>query len=311
METRPETFSGAIGRFTLDAELVPRTAKVGDPLTLTVTLQGKGTLDRSQAPDLTAVPEVTDQFKVYQATEETRDDTRKFTYSLRPKRAGITEFPPIELSYFDTDREEFVALRTDAMPMEISAAERLPSGEISVATAGGGIGRFEAAQEGVFANITSLDELRDERVHPDTWIISMIAMAGGFMFLVFARRRAERGETSQTRRRQAVSRVRKEITRLRSSCAELPRRDVADRLGDLLTSLVAEVHDQPPSGFTSTEAVECLHRSGVESSLVNRYESLLETCDTVRYGGGAESLTDSFDDAEMLVGQLAQELRSK
>ena len=43
-EGRPESYIGAIGRFQFDADLAPRKAKTGDPMTLTLTLSGQGTL---------------------------------------------------------------------------------------------------------------------------------------------------------------------------------------------------------------------------------------------------------------------------
>ncbi len=71
-EGRPENYIGAIGRFQFDADLAPRKAKTGDPMTLTLTLSGQGTLDSITAPDLSNIPQIADNFKIYEATEQTK-----------------------------------------------------------------------------------------------------------------------------------------------------------------------------------------------------------------------------------------------
>ena len=120
---------------TLAGSLVPPEVKVGDPLTLTLTLRGEGTLDAARAPDLTARAEVTDRFRVYEATEETRDGARLFNYSLRPLKPGEVVFPAIPVSYFDVDKEQYVTLQTQPISLAVKQAERIGEGEIAVAPA--------------------------------------------------------------------------------------------------------------------------------------------------------------------------------
>ena len=60
-------------------------------------------------------------------------DRRQFTYSLRPRTADIKAFPPVALSYFDVDRERYVTLRTEPIPLRVAAARQLADGEIAMA----------------------------------------------------------------------------------------------------------------------------------------------------------------------------------
>ena len=167
-EGRPPFFTGAIGRFTLSAELAPRKARVGDPITLTLRLRGEGTLDRSRPPDLESIPEVKKGFKVYEATAETKSGVRTFTYSLRPLDSDITAFPPVPFAYFDVKRERYVTLHTPSIPIEILEAEKLGDGEIVTAARvrNNGVRPVEARKEGLFANIQDPGPLRDQSVRP-------------------------------------------------------------------------------------------------------------------------------------------------
>ena len=48
----PPNFSGAVGNFTLTTDVKPKTAQVGDPLTVTANISGRGNFDRVTAPSL-------------------------------------------------------------------------------------------------------------------------------------------------------------------------------------------------------------------------------------------------------------------
>ena len=61
---RPEDFQGAVGDFAMDVTTSPRKVKVGDPVTMTVKIRGRGNLDTVTAPRL--VPVDTDKIKTYE-----------------------------------------------------------------------------------------------------------------------------------------------------------------------------------------------------------------------------------------------------
>ena len=64
-------------------------------------------MESATAPDLAKNPAIAKNFKIYDATEQTKGAERRFTYSLRPLTAELKEFPPIEASYFNAKTEQF------------------------------------------------------------------------------------------------------------------------------------------------------------------------------------------------------------
>lgn len=134
-EGKPENFSGAIGDYTLTVKAQPDKVKVGEPISLEMTIDGKGNLDRVNAPVLTS----TDGFKTYAPTSkiESRDDLglegRKiFTEAVVPLKVG--SLPPISFTFFNPDTKQYVTRTAEAPRVVISEAPATPIAATSPAT---------------------------------------------------------------------------------------------------------------------------------------------------------------------------------
>jgi len=311
---RPASYVGAVGTFQVGAELLPREAKVGDPMTLTVWLQGEGTLDNALAPKLDTMHAIADNFKVYEATEETRNDRRIFTYGVRPRNAKVAELPPIELSYFDVNEEKFVTLQTDPIPIKVDEADRLADSDIAIASpAPRGNDGLEARTEGIFANATDVRQLRDESVRPDRWFLSLGGLTGLFVVIAVIAQRTQRrrDDVALQRRRGALRAAR---GKLQGGLAELAAghaRDGAEFVATALIGLVADVSDSAVVGQTSSDAVAMLQRLGIDDKLVERLRSLLQACDDARYAGGQRDWSNFMAEAEQTFQDLVRTLKSK
>jgi tetratricopeptide (TPR) repeat protein len=274
-------------------------------MTLTISITGEGTLDSAASPDLEKIPAIAEHFKIYKPTELTKGNQRQFTYSLRPLDADVREFPAVPLSYFDVDKGSYVTLRTEPIPIEVTKAVRLAERDIVASAPGfsGNAKEIETRREGIFANMTDAAELGDESVHPERWLSGLAGLASGYALLAVGVSRWRRisGDAALLRRRAAAGLAKR---RLRESAAEFAAgraREGADHVQTALLGLVADMLDLPAAGLTPAEACQRLESLGVESNLLGRLRTLLETCEGVRYGasaGGSESL--NRDAQEML-----------
>lgn len=287
-EGQPDSYTGAIGNFDFQAGLAPLRARVGDPMTLTLTLKGQGTLDKARAPDLTQLPEIADRFKVYEATEETRGKMRTFTYSLRPKSADFSEFPSVPFSYFDVSRERYVTLNSEAIPVQIDDTEQLADDDIITRPREeiNGAKRIEARKEGVFANITDLNALRDETVRME-WVVGILAgMVVSYLLASVGLGwfRKVSGDEALQRRRGARSKAR---DRLNEGTALMKGGDPlqgTDKVRAAFTGLVADACNVPEAGLTLRDVKERLGTLGIDATLVDRIWKILEQCDGARFG---------------------------
>ncbi len=292
-EGRPDNYIGAIGRFKFGADLMPRRAKTGDPMTLTLTLSGEGTLASVAAPDLTQNPQVAKNFKIYEATEQTKGNQRQFTYSLRPLEAGIGEFPALTVSYFDVQEEKYVTLSTPPMAIDIEKADKLASREIIGAASAWPIGRgeLEMRAEGIFANITDLGQLKNESIRPLHWLGGLGIFSGIYAAVAFAAARIRRlnSDMARQRRRWAPGKARRLLGEAMQELSADHVRKGADRLESAVVGLVADWNDLPEAGMTSAEACRQLQSLEIDGAALSRISQFLEKCEAIHYGATSQA----------------------
>ena len=312
---RPASYIGAIGKLTAKAQLAPLSARVGDPLTLTLTLSGAGNLADTQPPDVATVPEIASSFKTYEATAETEGGTRQFSYSLRPLTSDVTEFPSIPVSYFDVEQERFVTIRTDPIPVTITAAETLSETDIiDSADRSEGVGvALQSRAGGIFANDTNFKSLRNQRVQLRQWLGLWAGLLGTYTVLVVAIRYARRlaGDTGWQRSRLAPARARAALRQASLENQAGQHRAACDALRRAVTGLIADYANVSEAGLTPRDAVHALSTMGLDAELCQQTLRLLEECDAASYGAATARMAELERDGHDVVDRLARELRKR
>ncbi len=132
----PPSFSGAIGNFTMTTEAKPKTVQVGDPITVTNTISGRGNFDRVNAPvleDERGWHKYPPSSKFKQDDEVGLSGTKTFEMVLSPndKKQGL---PLLAFSYFDPVKEQYVTLHSDAIPITVEGGAAVASSAGTSAT---------------------------------------------------------------------------------------------------------------------------------------------------------------------------------
>ena len=117
----PPNFSGAIGNFTMTADAKPKTVQVGDPITVTSTITGRGNFDRMNGP---ALEDERGWHKYPPSSKFKQDDDvgmsgeKTFEMVIAPneKKPAV---PPLVFAFFDPVKETYVTLRSTAVPIQV------------------------------------------------------------------------------------------------------------------------------------------------------------------------------------------------
>ena len=118
---QPPEFSGAVGQFTFSATAKPARVRVGDPVTMTAKITGRGNFDRAGAP---VVVDETGWRSYPPSGKFTPDDdvgisgTKTFDIAAIPTE-NKTKLPALRWSYFDPGTERYVMLTAGQTPVTV------------------------------------------------------------------------------------------------------------------------------------------------------------------------------------------------
>jgi hypothetical protein len=122
---RPENFSGAIGKFKMEASVNPKKTGPGDPVTLRVAVTGQGNFEAMGAPVLTG----DENWRTYPPSEKFQPadgvnfSGEKVYEFMLVARTDQTQTPGVTFSYFDPDTGKYETLTQAPLAVEARAGE--------------------------------------------------------------------------------------------------------------------------------------------------------------------------------------------
>ena len=129
----PPSFSGAIGNFAMTTDANPKSVQMGDPITVTSAISGRGNFDRVNAPvveDERGWHKYPPSSKFKQDDEVGASGTKTFETVLSPNEKKPT-LPVLAFSYFDPAKEQYVTLRSE--PIAITVQGTGPATNVAAA----------------------------------------------------------------------------------------------------------------------------------------------------------------------------------
>jgi hypothetical protein len=311
---QPDSFSGAVGRFHLEVDANPKILRVGDPLSVTLTLRGEGLLDTVRPPALEQQAKLAQDFKMQADPPmvKTDSDAKTFTYTLRPRRAGIREVSPIEMAYFDPDTQRFHVLRSTPVPLRVDATSTLEVSEVVDAT-GESAAKSVLGQElteGILANYSGEELLVPQHLQIQIGLLTGLLLAlppvAYMVALVGSRQTHKRRQPNYQRARKAEHRA---LTVLRTLNTQQVQGDPAlcDGVHQALTGYIGDKLHLVGAGLTVDDVTRHLQARQLDQELLEQVATLLHLCDSARYAPGSlvvAQLTGLIEDAAALVQRL-------
>ena len=129
LANRPADFGGAVGELSLRAQVSGDTARVGEPVVLTVRVSGRGNVKLWPRPQV-RVEGVT----LVESSERVRVDSggqylrgaKEFDWLVTPEREGLLTLPPVRYVYFDPYDAAYRAHETDSLRLVVAGGEFVP-----------------------------------------------------------------------------------------------------------------------------------------------------------------------------------------
>ncbi|MCP4710410.1 MAG: protein BatD [Planctomycetes bacterium] len=312
---RPADFNGLAGRYSIATTASPIKVNVGDPITLTIMVGGE-LLRLVDMPDLTAMPEMADNFRIptSQSVPKVSGNRKIFTQTIRAIHDQVTEIPAIPLSYFDVDQGAYFTTYSDPIPLEVMETKVVTAGQAISAQVASQASEIEAVRIGIAANYEGPELLKNTAFSPMTaiaqpgyivlWIGPMgLLITSGLVRIL----RQNSSERQQARRKaRSGSQAIRQLKRMDGNS-----KSAAEQAADIMRHYVGDRFNQTSQSLTAKDCRLILSENCGHQQVVNQFCGLLEQCEQSRFAGGlAES--DSVDQREIkeAIKALDKQLKS-
>jgi len=302
MQGRPPTFAGAVGQFEFRVSAKPTEVAVGDPITLTLTIQDRSQLPTDMGllkpPNLEADDDLTRDFRIAGDPPAgiVAGRRKSFTQTIRARNDAVTAVPPVPFSYFDPQRREYVTVSSTPISLQVDPAVTMADSWIVGAEGEPDPTMTELAEVegGILANYSGESLVLASQTFAFTWThgLAVVLPPIAFSIVVVGKRRALRlkRDGGHARRRRARRNAIKRLGDAQN--AESDRQAILAAAA--VSEYVADRYNLPAGALTSAEVLERLARGRVPPGLLQDVEQLLADCEQQRYAGHSNSDTESF-----------------
>lgn len=270
-QPRPTNFSGAVGKFNMQAQLLNKTIKTNDVATYRITLNGLGNLKLISAPQVKFPAD----FDTYDA--KTTDNTKTtvnglhgqltFDYTFVPRNVGDYTIPATEFVFFDTGSNCYKTIRTQAITLHVEKGER------SNADVDKQLALLKSDIRPLHSPTSSFFEW-------GTWpfrllfaIAIIICIAA--LYAISKWKNIKNGATYKKRSatQRAIKQLQDSVNKPNNSS------DTLKYVYDYLTN----TYDLATSDLTASRMNEVLTKQGISEAVINELSQLIEQCQYAQY----------------------------
>ena len=282
----PPSFSGAIGNFTMVVDAKPKSVQLGDPITVTATISGRGNFDRMSGP---ALQDEHGWHKYPPSSKFKQDDDvgisgdKIFEAVIAPNEKK-TAVPPLTFAYFDPVKENYVTLRSDPISVEVEGGAA-PAPDVARAPAPSPQSAPMIAQkpEDILYQLNDLGQSRSFAplyTRPPFWIAQLAPLIALLGFAGWKIRRAKIGNREARR----VALLQQESTELLRQLrrGELSPQEYfsnASRVARVKTALAKNIDPN------AVDAEPIAKTFDLDENERARLRTLFERTDELRYSG--------------------------
>ena len=285
---RPANYSGGVGHFSIKGSLEPTKAKENTPVTLTVTIKGKGNLKMLRQPDV-AFPQDFDTYDPKQSedftlTPDGLDGTITFEYIAVPQKQGNYVIPAVSLTYFDTGAHDYRTIQTEPFQLEVTKGDGTASS----------IHDYTGREDDETGDIRALRTGKENTSKAGSFFgtsLYFILMGAFFLlfliiFIVLRMRMNDEADVVQSRRKRANKVA---VRKLRKASKLMRVGKAADFYDETLRALWGYVGDKlniPVSELSRENISQRLSERGVGQEVTDSFIAAIDECEFVRYAPG-------------------------
>lgn len=309
---RPLNYTGAVGQFSLKAEVDRKELNTNDGITLKVSVSGTGNLNLIEKPAINFPPD----FEVYEpkiidnfSNKGGTSGTRTYEYLIIPRASGNFVIDPIQFSYFNPLRHDYTVLSSEKFNLKVrkgSGSSAEASNQAEVKFLGNDIRYLMEPPLGLHP---TGNRLYGKYLY---WILLGLPVTGFIIFLLLYRRNSRlHGDVLLMQRKKATRIAVKRLIKAKKLLDSGEHDAFHEEIAFALWGYISQKFNIPMSLLSMDTAREQLEMRNVDNSLTERFMTTLHDCNYARYAapGKALNMQQLYDLAIKTITETEQVLK--
>lgn len=293
-EGAPEGFSGMVGNYSLKANFDKTSLKVGEALTLSITIAGDGkpgTVTDPKLPDFSEFRAVPPENNIEKKERGGKIVTTKTTkIFLYPKRKGTFEIPEITYSWFNPQKKAYETAKAGPWTINVEKGDAQTA---TVVASGGSSEIVPVAKQEIE---TLGDDIRFLKDVPEESFANPLYKSAAYyafalvpiplyLLAVFGvrRHRKRRGDFAKMRQSGASKRFRQGLSNAEQALAKGETKEFYAALETSLIDLLSDRTNLEFRGMVRSARAEALSKRGVPAEKIAEIEAWLDKCGAARF----------------------------
>jgi hypothetical protein len=309
---QPASFTGAVGNFTIKAELDKNNLTTDDAATLTFTISGSGNLKLIGNPKIAFPaelgaydPQVTDTIT---GRNPAITGSKIFAYTMNPQMPGDYEIPSIPFSYYDPASGTYKTASTQPLKVHVTKGKHY-TGNAAVSKAlPGDIHDISREQHPEWKTGNSIV------TQPWYWMLYLIGMGALIAFLIRRKRQDEyAGNEALFKNKKANKVAWKRLATARRLLPQQQHKAFYEEVSKAIWLYLSDKLGIPLAHLSKDTVAMELTNKQVPLAQIDRVKRLVLECEMALYSpsGGQQQRQHTLDEAAGTIGELEIVLKNK
>lgn len=291
---KPADFNGAVAsNLSVSMTADKQTANVGEPVNVTVEVNGTGNMRTLSPPKLSGI----DKFKFYESgnsTDSFKQDyvvsgRRKFQFVIVPQVEGQFTVPPVSIAYFDPAKRAYRVAQSEPVPLRINPGTAENGRKIVYA---GGGDDFQVLNRDIRFIHTPPAALTAARApfYSQSWFLAaqalpVLLLAGSLV--VERRRRRYREDVGFARASRALRDAERRLMEADGSFRAGKAEGGYASMHAAIFGYFADRANVPPASLSNEGIASWLEANGADAARIEEVRRMIAACDMARYASAA------------------------
>jgi len=316
----PESFSGAVGNFSMTATLDKPETKTNEPVTLKIKITGKGNLKLINPlklkfpPDIESYePKVSDNITV---NANGVSGSRTFEYLLIPRHGGEYKIPLVEFSYFDIEKKSYQPVSSKEFTLKVIKGPDEPATTSSPSISG--LNKEEVKLLG--KDIRYIKNTSPKFTKKGDYFFNSVVFYSllGFPFVLFfgfigfrRKYKEDNANESLVKSRKANRMAAKRLSIAKKYLASKDSKLFHEELSKALWGYISDKLSIAAADLSKEGIIETLKQREVKDEAINKFIDLLNHCEFIRYAPsvGHSEMETSYETARQSITELEEQIK--